>query len=409
MNCKRILCVLFSMALLFSLFGCNVDQGGESSTCQTEAGASVTGGENEESPSDEEHENYNTIKIGVLEPQNGPYAENGRLMLLGLRYANSKKPSVKVKGETCRIELVIESSFNSLSSLKKGAQKLIKSGVCAVIGPSGGAYQLSAVPLLENAGVPMLTVTGSPLKLAEDYSNVFSLSKSDEYMGKRMANYIYKTLGLSDVYVLCMLGDDSSEEAAFFLSQQLESLGGRALLKTFTSDTYDFSPYTVEAASKDALVVLAPLSFSRQIIFSASSSGVGKIIASNQWSSEKAARDAAEANPELYLCTNLKYNETSQRAKAFMNWMGSDADLSELSGGFIESGIAYGAVDAYNALLAAIKAANSADPAKIAAKLKTLELKGITGTVSFDSLGRRSSGAAFYIADKASVSWKKLG
>jgi branched-chain amino acid transport system substrate-binding protein len=49
--------------------------------------------------------------------------------------------------------------------------------------------------------------------------------------------------------------------------------------------------------------------------------------------------------------------------------------------------------DAVNVVVAAMKKADSTDPAKIAAAMRTVSLMGITGPIQFDAKGDLKSGA----------------
>ena len=57
------------------------------------------------------------IRIGVLEPLSGAYAEEGLRETLGIQFANETEPMIRLNGKNCRIELVLADDASSPESI----------------------------------------------------------------------------------------------------------------------------------------------------------------------------------------------------------------------------------------------------------------------------------------------------
>ena len=409
MKIIKTISIILVFAFMLSFFGCKGAKGPGGNS--DPAGAEQSDVHNGESVSEEEgttEEEKNIIKIGVLAPQNGAYAENGRLEILGIKYAHQKKPSIKIDGKVYEIELVFSGNINSRKKVKKEAQKLIDAGVSAVIGGCNGSYALSTAELFKEKSIPFVSMYSLPLKLSENSKNTFSLSADSEYTGKKLAVFSMKKLKTKSAYILCALGDDSAEETAFFFAQQFRSLGGKVKIKSFDPSETNFTSYAAEAYDYDCLFAAAPLSLSKQIISAAESYGTEIILSTSLWNSEKVFDELRDVSVDLFICTNLKYSAKDKRCTKYVNWVLSDPALSKQSGNLIISGISFGAIDAYNAVYSSIRSANSLSGEKIIRALSKTARKGITGNISFDTNGSREQSAAFYNFNNTKTTWEKV-
>ena len=78
-----------------------------------------------------------TLKIGVLTPQTGPFALRGKDLVNGAQLAVDEinASGYKIQGKPVKLELVIVDDKGEVDAAKQGAEKLLADGVTAVIGP----------------------------------------------------------------------------------------------------------------------------------------------------------------------------------------------------------------------------------------------------------------------------------
>jgi len=84
------------------------------------------------------------IKIGVFEPVTGENGGGGFQEVLGMRYANTKVPSVDIGGQTYKIELVEVDNKSDKTEAVTAAQSLMSSKVAVVLGSYGSGVSIAA-------------------------------------------------------------------------------------------------------------------------------------------------------------------------------------------------------------------------------------------------------------------------
>ena len=145
------------------------------------------------------------VKIGVAGPLTGSQAASGKDNERGARLAiddlNAKH--MTLGGQPLRFELI---SVDDESDPKAGvtaAQKLVDSGVIAVIGHWNSGVTIPASKIYNDARVIMITPAASnPALTVPGYPYVFRLTTDDNVLGARMADYAANTLHLKRVAVI---------------------------------------------------------------------------------------------------------------------------------------------------------------------------------------------------------------
>src|ERR671930_2706812 len=101
------------------------------------------------------------LKIGVIEPLSGPVAASGNYVRMGAEIA---RDWINARGgvEGRKIELLIEDNKSDPKEAASAAEKLIvRDKVPVIIGAWGSSMTLTAMPKLEEYGVPMVVETSS--------------------------------------------------------------------------------------------------------------------------------------------------------------------------------------------------------------------------------------------------------
>ncbi|BCQ26327.1 ABC transporter substrate-binding protein [Caballeronia sp. NK8] len=145
------------------------------------------------------------VKIGVAGPLTGSQAASGKDNERGARLAvddlNARR--MTLGAQPLRFELI---SVDDQSDPKAGvtaAQKLVDSGVIAVIGHWNSGVTIPASKIYNDAKVIMITPAASNPALTEPgYPYVFRLTTDDNVLGAKMADYALNTLHLKRVAVI---------------------------------------------------------------------------------------------------------------------------------------------------------------------------------------------------------------
>ncbi len=145
------------------------------------------------------------VKIGVAGPLTGAQAIFGKDNERGVRLAIDElnASNLNINGQVTKFELVSEDDQADPKTGMTVAQKLVDSGVKAVIGhynsgvmiPADGIYNAAHIPVITGAASnPAITAAGLPY--------VFRLAANDNVMGAQMAEFAKKNLGATKVAVI---------------------------------------------------------------------------------------------------------------------------------------------------------------------------------------------------------------
>lgn len=134
-----------------------------------------------------------TVKIGVVEELTGGVATYGQHSLNGMKLAVDEvnaKGGIKGLG---KIQLVIEDNKSDAAETVNAYNKLItRDRVVALIGPATSTNTLAAGPIAQRAGIPVITPSGTAVKVTDVGNYIFRACFIDPFQGYVMANFAYK-------------------------------------------------------------------------------------------------------------------------------------------------------------------------------------------------------------------------
>ncbi|MGA9911923.1 MAG: branched-chain amino acid ABC transporter substrate-binding protein, partial [Paraburkholderia sp.] len=136
------------------------------------------------------------VTIGHSAPLTGPQAPNGKDNENGARLAVDElnKDGVTVAGQKVTFKLDSEDDQADPKIGVQVAQKLVDSGVVAVVGPYNSGVAIPASRVFNAGGVPMLPVASNPALTKQGFKNIFRIGASDEQLGGTMGQFAAKTL-----------------------------------------------------------------------------------------------------------------------------------------------------------------------------------------------------------------------
>ena len=134
-----------------------------------------------------------TLKIGVFEPATGENGAGGQQEVLGIRYAQSLKPTVTIGGKTYNIQLVEVDNQSDKAAAVTAAQSLINNGVIGVLGSYGSGVSIAAGSTFATAKIPAVgcSCTNPQVTAGNDY--YFRVCFLDPFQGTvmKISDYIY--------------------------------------------------------------------------------------------------------------------------------------------------------------------------------------------------------------------------
>jgi branched-chain amino acid transport system substrate-binding protein len=312
-----------------------------------------------------------TVKIGVLVAQSGPFGARGKDLLRGAELAVDElnRLPFKVAGKPVRLEVVAFDDKGEIDVAGEGAKQLADAGVIAVLGPMNTPQGAKAVPVVAEAGLPHFFTMTSANTHSLGKGNTFRLVANDELQARAAASVVQDTLRGQRVVSIHEASDYGKSLNTTFV--EAFSKSGGKIGSVFAVDSK--ADVTAEIANKikaeNADVVTL---FSREphlktlykALQDASYTGVA-IVAANPVRTKSAA---AMPSPVKALYATA----TAIDAKEFVN---GPKFVTAFESKFKEppSWGAHYFYDAVYALAGAVRSAETVDPAKLVARLKTRE------------------------------------
>ena len=378
---KKFLALAMAMVMSLSLAAC----GGSSSGSAAASAPAASGNK--------------VVKIGVFEPQTGDNGAGGKQEILGMQYANYVQPTVEIGGETYDVQLEIVDNRTSAENGPSAASELVNRGVSVVLGSYGSRVSMAGGKVFEEAGIPAIGVTCTNPQVTSDCSVYFRICFLDPFQGTVLANYAYNELGVTNAYVLGMLGSDYDQGLVYYFTEAFEALGGTVKAEEFPEGTANFVSYINNAKSAGAGVIFAPVSinYAQLIIEAAAAQGFdGALLGSDTWDNNKVIESAKGKDISAFVTTFYQEGGNPEFDSGIKEWINANADAKTNNGGddMVAAVTAMG-YDAYFTALEALKAAGSTDPKAVLEALPGVSYEGVSGMIQFDDVGDAVRDSAF--------------
>ena len=383
---KKWMAAVLALAMSLSLAAC----GGSGS-------AATDGGSGDSSSSGSS--GNKVVKLGVFEPQTGDNGAGGKQEILGMQYANYVQPTVEIGGETYDVQLEIVDNRTSAENGPSAASELINRGVSVVMGSYGSGVSMAGGAVFSQAGMPAIGTSCTNPNVTADCDVYFRLAFLDPFQGTVLANYAYNELGVTNAYVLGMLGSDYDQGLVYYFTQAFQQLGGTVTAESFPEGTANFVSYINNAKSAGAGVIFAPVSinYAQLIVEAAAAQGFdGALLGSDTWDSNKVIESATGKDVSIFVTTFYQEGGAPDFDSGIKEWMNANPDaLTNNGGNDMVAAVTAVGYDTYFTALEALKIADSTEPSAVLAALPSVSFEGVTGLIEFDDIGDAKRDSAF--------------
>lgn len=327
-----------------------------------------------------------TVRIGFLGALSGDGQGLGASIENGEKLAISQFDAVN---PPVKAALDAFDTAGDPARARTGAGRLAADRVVAVIGPGDATEVLSAGPVLEQAGIPSISVSASVTGLAARGWRYFHrIVADDASQGHAAGGYLIGTLHATTVAVV---GDttDYGRDLAQAVAGAVGA-GGATVVSSDVVSSRQLDSLTdrVVAASPDAVFVAGSPEMAGRLTAELRAKGyAGKVMAGVAGEDARFLASAGPAASDAYLVCGCSGTADNQNAQAF-----NAAYLAQF--GSNPGPFAAEAYDATQAVLEAIGSGKTS-PAAIEAFLASYEHSGITRTIKFQADGNWAGDTAF--------------
>ena len=171
---------------------------------------------------------------GIAAPHNQPLIEMTKLAVRKINEAGGLlgKP----------VQLLLFDNLSTPIGSAMAARKCVEQNVTAVIGAHWSSHSLAMAPILEEAGIPMISPGSTNPEVTKGKKYIFRACFIDSFQGLAMAKFAYTNLEARTAIVATAIDEDYSTMLGQFFSRAFEKAGGRILAEIgYRGNATDFS------------------------------------------------------------------------------------------------------------------------------------------------------------------------
>jgi branched-chain amino acid transport system substrate-binding protein len=314
-----------------------------------------------------------TFKIGMLVALTGSAGARGKDLLRGAELAAEElnAAGLKIAGKGVRVEIVPFDDKSENDVAAQGAQQLVAAGVHAVIGPLNTPQAQKAIPLIAEAGLPHLFTATAAALHGLGKGNTLRLLANDDLQGRAAATFVQENLRAQRVAVIHEAGDYGKGLHSVFAGKYAKE-GGK-IGSVFSVDAK--ADVTTEIATKikgenaDVIVLFARDPQLKSLFKSLQEVGYTKVtvVGSNVVRNANVAAAPVPVDA-LYATATAIDAQEFHNGRQFLDAFETKFKERPVWG-------AHYSYDAVHALAGAANSAETMEPAKLVAWLKTRELR----------------------------------
>ncbi len=326
------------------------------------------------------------IKIGHVGPITGGIAHLGKDNENGARLAIEQANEAKIKlgGKEVKFVLVAEDDQADPKVGTTVAQKLMDAKVAGVVGHLNSGTSIPASPIYSQAGVPVISGSATNPKLTEQgFKTQFRVVGRDDQQGPAIASYLANN---NKPKVVAVVDDATAygEGIANEVEKTLKSGGVTVLPREKGTDkTTDWKAVLTKLKGRapDAIFYGGMDATGGPLMKQGRELGLKAVFAFGDGACTAEMTKLAGAAAEGLLCSQASI-PVAAADKGFLAAYKKKFNVDPI----LYAPFTY---DAANLLIAAMKKADSADPAKYLPEVAKISYQGATGQISFDAKGDR--------------------
>jgi branched-chain amino acid transport system substrate-binding protein len=328
------------------------------------------------------------VKIGHVGPITGGIAHLGKDNENGARLAVEQANEAKIKlgGKDVRFVFVAEDDQADPKVGTTVAQKLVDARVAGVVGHLNSGTSIPASPIYSGAGIPVISGSATNPKLTEQgFKTQFRVVGRDDQQGPAIASYLAASNKPKTVAVI----DDATAYGEGLANEVEKTLKAAKIAvlprEKGTDKTTDWKAVLTKLKGRnpDAIFYGGMDATGGPLMKQGRELGIKAAFAFGDGACTDEMSKLAGPAAEGLLCSQAGI-PVAAADKAFLDAYKKKFNADPI----LYAPFTY---DAANMLIAAMRKADSADPAKYLPELAKMTYKGASGEISFDDKGDRKN------------------
>lgn len=280
------------------------------------------------------------------------------------------------------IEVLEYDNKSSALGAKLAAEEAVKAGVIAVIGATRSSHSLGMAPVLEAAGIPMISPISTNPQLTRVGEYIFRVCFVDDFQGEVMATFAVRDLQAKTAVVLTNASEKFSLSLSALFIEKFTKLGGTILWEgDYLGDSVDFSAQVnkLQQLAPDVCFVPGYDSDVGYLLKQSRERGIKTVFLSGDGLTHDLYKYAGAAATGTYVVDHWHMQSDTPVSVRFKSL------YAKIAAPAIDSAAPL-TYDAVMLLADAVGRAKSLAPREIRRSLaETRDFPGATGTISFDA------------------------
>lgn len=332
--------------------------------------------------------------IGGLGPLTGEAASYGTSVKQGAEIAIEEinaNGGVKVGDSTLKLVLKFADDEASGESSLSAYNKLMDDGMQALLGTVTSGAGLAIADHTSEDGILQITPSGSAKDLTKN-PNAFRLCFTDPLQGETMAKYAVETLGLKKIAMIYNNSDEYSTGVAEAFVEKVKELGAEIVAQeAFVGGAVDFTTQLTSIKGTDAQIIFVPAYYQDAAYITTQAAELGMklpFIGSDGWDGVLSnIVDPSALEGAVFLSPFFASDEDA----AVQNFVKTYEEKNKS----IPDQFAADGYDTVYVIKAALEKAGSTKSEDLIKAMTEIQVKGLTGDVSFSADGEPNKGAKY--------------
>jgi branched-chain amino acid transport system substrate-binding protein len=263
------------------------------------------------------------IVIGEYGSLTGTAATFGISTKEGIELATNEQNSKGGIGGV-QIRVVVEDDQSKPEEAATAVSKILSSDhPVAVLGEVSSSRSLAAAPLLQRAGVPMVTPSSTNEKVTQVGDFIFRVCFIDPFQGEAIAKFAYNDKAIRKAAILRDVKNDYSVGLANVFTRSFTGMGGEIVGdEAYSEGDFDFKAQlsSLIAKSPDAMILTGYYTEVARIAVQARELGyAGIFLGGDGWDSETLVANGKEAILGAYYTNHYSVDDPDPAVQAFIS------------------------------------------------------------------------------------------
>jgi len=328
------------------------------------------------------------IKIGGIFPTSGGSATFGESSKEGMQIAVEEfnaKGGIVISGKKLQIKPIYDDTAGQPEQAANVVRKQIdQNRVVAIVGEVMSKNSLAMAPICQSKGIVLISPASTNPEVTKKGDYIFRVCFLDSFQGVVGARYVYNELKVTKAAILYDNANDYNKGLAKFFSEEFKRLGGQIVAdEAFTDEekTVDFKAQLTKIKMKEPEFLYLPNYYGASALIMKQAKEIGLDVPAgggDGWDSPQLVGIGGKSVEGGIFSNHFSKDdprpEVQNFVKKYKEKYGTEPDA-----------LASLAYDAAYVLLSAIEKAGSLKGADIRDALKSIQISGVTGNISFDA------------------------